>query len=161
MKVRLLAQPSLMISPAWHSTGTWPSQISDAIKLSLQIGGIGLHPSSPPVGRGGSTGAAVSTTVTSWVATTMLSQLSAAVHTRVRMAGQTPLVVSSNATGTSPMQSSMAVTSAGGGTWSHSTVTSPGTPSSTGAVVSTTVICCVQTTVLSQSSVACQIRRRV
>ena len=79
----------------------------------------------------------------------MLSQLSAAVHTRLRMAGQAPLVVSWNTTGTSPMQLSMAVTSAGGG-GAHSTVTSTGTPSSTGAVVSTTVILCVQITVFMQ-----------
>ncbi|MFC2002180.1 hypothetical protein ACFLUZ_06770 [Chloroflexota bacterium] len=55
-------------------------------------------------------------------------------------------------------QLSLAVGLAGAGTESHSTVTSSGTPDSTGAVVSCTVMVWVALVELPQSSVAVQVR---
>ena len=58
-------------------------------------------------------------------------------------------------------QPSLAVTVAGGGTASHSTVASGGTPERVGAVVSRTVMTWVPVAAFKQSSVAVQVRVRV
>ena len=71
--------------------------------------------------------------------------------------GQVPDELSLNATEALP-QLSEAVTLAGAGTASHSTVASAGTPLRLGAVVSTTVIVCTPLALLPHSSVTVQVR---
>ena len=140
-------------------TGTFTSQLSDAVKTSAA--GTASHSTATSAGKTGSLnrGAVVSTTVTFCVAATALPQLSAAVQTRVRIVGQVPFVVSANCTGTFPAQASVAVTSAGADTALHSFVASAGTPASTGARVSATVTSCVCPIAFPQSSAAVQVRR--
>ncbi len=105
------------------------------------------------------TGGPSSPTVMTWVSLTALPQLSVAVQVRViiKVPAQAMLVVSwVRVTGTSPSQVSIAVTSAGGGTWSfsQSLSRSSGTPSRVGAVVSTTVTVRLTVVSLPQMSVA-------
>jgi len=68
------------------------------------------------------------------------------------------LVTAEKMTGTVASQLSAAVTAAGTGTESHSTVILVGRPINAGAVVSTTVTVCVATLLFKQSSAAVQIR---
>jgi hypothetical protein len=91
-------------------------------------------------------------------------QSSTAVHVRVSAyeSGQGPFVRTSlNVTGTDVSQLSVAVGAAGAGTALHSTVMLPGTPESTGGVVSRTVTTCVRVAVFPQLSAAVHVRVNV
>ena len=78
------------------------------------------------------------------------------------MSGHEPLLrVWETVTAGAGSQLSVAVTVAGAGTESHSTVAGPGTPTRLGRVVSRTVTTCERDDVLPQRSVAVQVRAGV
>ncbi len=108
-----------------------------------------------------STGATSSTTVIvcdSWLT---LPQASVAVQVRVMVYGQPSVADSAKVTTGALSQLSVAVTVGTAGMASQLTVTSAGTPSSTGGVVSSTVTVWVAVVTLPQWSVAVQVRMMV
>src|SRR3989454_2243035 len=120
----------------------FPSQLS--VAATLAGGGTSLkHWKVWLVGTPESTGAIVSRTVIVWVALVELVQRSLAVQVRTIIVGQVPLVVEARVGVRFPSQLSVAATLAGGGTSEiHWKVWLVGTPESTGAIVSRTVIVC-------------------
>src|SRR5688572_14911189 len=103
-------------------------------------------------------GAILSSTVMVCVAVTSLPQASVAVHVLVIVPQPSVTLRDSvKMTGTSVSQLSVAVTTAGAGTAPHSAVMFAGTPTSTGAILSSTVMICVAVTSLPQASVAVQV----
>src|SRR5258708_493172 len=101
------------------------------------------------------TGAMVSWRVIVCMAPALLPQRSVAVHVRVMIAGQAPLVLAVNTTTTFVSQLSVATTAAGAGTsFKHWTATFVGTPTSCGGVVSFTVMTCVHVPTFPHASVA-------
>src|ERR1043165_3121822 len=89
-----------------------------------------------------------------------LLQRSCAIHTRVMVEGQSPLVSAKKMTTGLVSQLSTALTFAGGGTLArHWKLVPGGTPINSGAVVSTNTINCAQEARLLQSSVAVHVRR--
>ena len=110
------------------------------------------------VGTPTSTGGIVSRTVTVRTAVTVFVQASTAVHVRVMIVGQLPLVTLTKVGVTGP-QLSVAVTAGTAATSAkHCTDAFPGNPTSTGGIVSLTVIVWIALAVLVQVSVAVHVR---
>ena len=106
-----------------------------------------------------SEGATVSTVVIVWDAVTVLPHASTAVHVRVITFGQVAADTVCVYVSVAVVHTSVAVTAAGGGTGCVQGMTTlDGTPPSTGAALSTTVIVCVAEALLPQASVAVHVR---
>ena len=101
----------------------------------------------------------MSTTVKVWLALVVLPQVSVTVQVRVITPHpSTTVLVSLKPTVRVGSHASVAVTTGGAGTAVHSTVALPGTPTSAGATVSSTVIICTQVIIDPAPSVAFQVR---
>jgi glucan phosphoethanolaminetransferase (alkaline phosphatase superfamily) len=117
------------------------SQLSVAVTMAAL--GIAEHSTVVFAGTPTKTGAVLSSTVITWLAVLVLLQLSTAVHVRVSTypSGHEPFVRTSTiVTVGVASQLSVAVTIAALGMAEHSTVVFAGTPTNTGAVLSSTVI---------------------
>ena len=119
-------------------TATFGVQLSLAVTIAAT--GIELQSTVTSFGTFAKTGASLSSTVITWVSVTILLQESLAVHVRVIMYGQPVEISSEKTTVTSCVQLSFAVTLAVVGIDAQSTVTSSGTSTKVGKVLSSTVI---------------------
>src|SRR5918993_1076922 len=134
----IVPQPSATVDTSLNVTGTSKSQLS----VAVTVAGAGTAPHWAVIAAGTlfNTGAIISSTVMTCVAVVVLPHASVAVHVLVMVPQPSTTVDTSlKVTGTLRSQLSVAVTVAAPGIAPHCAVTFAGTPTSTGAMISSTV----------------------
>src|SRR5438034_73087 len=168
LAVLLLSQASVAVQVRTRTTGQLPLLVSTKVNVGLAsqvsvavaVAKLGVAGQSIVLaaGKAAITGAVMSRMLMVWLAVLLLSQASVAVQVRTRTTGQLPLLVSTKVNVGLASQVSVAVAVAKLGVAGQSIVLAAGKAAITGAVMSRMLMVWLAVLLLSQASVAVQVR---